>query len=82
MRGKRSESKQVAVRMLHMILAVPTDGWVKTRDVVAYLEAAGFAVSTSSVRKDLKACAAEFGLQHRRIGFGEDYSWTRTRRLE
>lgn len=82
MSGKRSKSKQVAVRMLHTILAVPTDGWVKTREVATQLEALGFQVSASSVRRDLKLCEVEFGIRHRRFAFGEDYSWTRTRRLE
>lgn len=82
MNNKRNKAKLAAIRMIHMILAVPTDGWVKTGDVHRQVLAAGYKISKVSICRDLKSCAGEFGIECRRMRFGEDYSWTRSRGLE
>lgn len=82
MRGKRNSAKRSALRLIHMILSVPTEGESSTTQIHQTLTAAGYRISKVQVCRDLKSCAAEFGITKVRGGFGRDYLWNRRRLME
>lgn len=82
MTNKRSSAKASAMRLIHMILAIPTDAWVSTSDVHRILQARGFTVHKTTVCRDLKSLTREFDIVCKRVKFGEEYMWHRRRGLE
>lgn len=80
---KRSNAKEVARRLVDMVIAVPTDEWVTIPQVKAHMDALGYDVHHHTIRRDLLTCAEKFHLVSRIIpGPHGKLEWTRTRRIE